>query len=101
MCYPRTWYTDQPKKTVLDDRARPEAAEDLPFTPTDPRFGPACRAVFAEFDLPNTLYDDVVMYFDEVDHTEWYSKLVLDSIIDTTAALRLSQAMHTDNRIQH
>ncbi len=69
-----------------------EALEDF----DDERFGKACRAVFAKYRVRKTLYEDVVRYFNEVDHAAWYWRLIADSELDSILARELTQAMHAD-----
>ncbi len=71
--------------------------EDLsPDEETDDRFGPACRAVFKKLCLRLSLYNELVVYFDETPHTEWYWRLVEDSHVDSITARQLCAAMHSD-----
>ncbi len=55
-----------------------------------------CEAIIEQFGLTADIYADLNEYFREVDHTDWYWKLVDSSQLTHEQAYTLAVAMHAD-----
>lgn len=61
---------------------------------------PTCDSIVTQFRLTADIYADLYEYFREVEHEEWYWKLIDSSLLSHERAYTLAVVMHADAGIQ-
>lgn len=61
---------------------------------------PTCEAVIEQFGLTADIYADLAEYVREVEHVEWYWKLLDSSSLNHEQAYTMSVAMHADHGLK-